>query len=111
MRVLLLTVTDAACMAAVWAFTVWAYRAVGLGHYKFGAEFYLHLWPASLAFLALNAMFRLYHGNLLYPAAPVSPSAPFTTVTSPLPRYRASSTLRFCCSSASDRTRSYSLTE
>ena len=73
MRVLLLTVTDAACMAAVWAFTVWAYRAVGLGHYKFGAEFYLHLWPASLAFLALNAMFRLYHGNLLYPAAPVSP--------------------------------------
>ncbi len=64
---------DVFCMAAVWVFVVWGYRAVGLGHYKFGAEFYLQLWPAAIAFVALNALFRLYHGNLLYPAAPVSP--------------------------------------
>ena len=53
---------DVFCMAAVWVFVVWGYRAVGLGHYKF-----------AIAFVALNALFRLYHGNLLYPAAPVSP--------------------------------------
>lgn len=73
MRVLFLIVADALCFVGVWAFTVWAYRAVGLGHYKFGAEFYFSLWPAVLMFVALNALFRLYHGNLLYPAAPVSP--------------------------------------
>ena len=73
LRVLLLMAADAACFAAVWAFTVWAYRAIGLGHYKFGAEFYLQLWPAVLAFIALNVLFRLYHGNVVYPAAPVSP--------------------------------------
>ena len=73
LRVLLLMVADVACFVGVWAFTVWAYRAIGFGHYKFGAEFYLQLWPAVLAFLALNALFRLYHGNIFYPAAPVSP--------------------------------------
>lgn len=73
MRVLLLMTADIACFVGVWAFTVWAYRAVGLGHYKFGAEFYLRLWPAVFAFVALNSLFRLYHGNAFYPAAPVSP--------------------------------------
>ena len=72
-RVLLMMVADVVCMGAAWAFVVWGYRAVGLGHYKFGAEFYLQLWPAALAFVALNALFRLYHGNIFYPAAPVSP--------------------------------------
>ena len=72
-RVLALMITDVLCMSAVWAFVVWSYRAVGLGHYKFGGEFYLQLWPALLAFVALNALFRLYHGNIFYPAAPVSP--------------------------------------
>ena len=72
-RVLLLMAADALCFVGVWVFTVWAYRAVGLGHYKFGAEFYLRLWPSVLVFIALNALFRLYHGNLLYPAAPISP--------------------------------------
>lgn len=72
-RVVALMVADALCMSAAWAFVVWGYRAVGFGHYKFGAEFYLQLWPAVVAFVALNALFRLYHGNLLYPAAPVSP--------------------------------------
>ena len=72
-RVLALMAADALCMVAVWAFVVWAYRAVGLGYYKFGAEFYLRLWPAAFVFIACNALFRLDHGNVLYPAAPVSP--------------------------------------
>lgn len=65
--------TDLLCLVGIWALTVWAYRAVGLGHYKFGAEFYFRLWPAALAYLAINIAFRLYHGSILYPAAPVHP--------------------------------------
>ena len=72
-RVLALMAADVLCMVGVWAFVVWGYRAVGLGHYKYGAEFYLQLWPALVAFVVINARGRLYHGNLLYPAAPVSP--------------------------------------
>lgn len=72
-RVVALMAADMVCMVAVWAFVVWAYRAAGFGHYKFGAEFYLRLWPSAAAFVALNVLFRLYHGNILYPAAPVSP--------------------------------------
>jgi len=64
---------DALCFVAVWAFVVWAYRAVGLGHYKYGAEFYWRLWPAAVAFVACNALFRLDHGNPFYPAAPLAP--------------------------------------
>ena len=73
MRVLALMAVDAACLVGVWAFTVWAYRAFGPGHYKYGAEFYLRLWPVVLVYVALNAMFRLYHGSVMHPAAPVSP--------------------------------------
>lgn len=72
-RVLLLMAVDAVCMIAVWALTVWGYRALGFGHYKFGAEFYLTLWPAAVFFIALNALFRLYHGSIFYPSAPVDP--------------------------------------
>ena len=64
-------------MASMLAFSVWAYRAVGLGHYKYGAGFYLGLWPSVVAFVLLNAMFSLYHGHIVYPAAPVSPIEEF----------------------------------
>ena len=73
MRVLALMAVDAACLVFVWSFSVWAYRALGPGHYKYGAEFYLRLWPIIFVYIALNAMFRLYHGSVLHPAAPVSP--------------------------------------
>lgn len=72
-RILLLMSVDLLCLAAVWVFVIWAYRALGFGHYKFGASFYLTLWPAALAYIAMNALFRLYHGNVFYPAAPVGP--------------------------------------
>ena len=73
LRVLLLILSDLACLAGVWVLAVWAYRALGFGHYKYGAEFYLRLWPAAVAYLAINVVFRLYHGSVLYPAAPVHP--------------------------------------
>ena len=72
-RVLLLWLTDLASVYLCWIVSVWGYWAVGLGHYEHGFEFYLNLWPVGLTFTALNAVFRLYHGNALYPAAPVSP--------------------------------------
>lgn len=72
-RVLALLVADAVCFCAVFMSLAWGYRAVGLGHYKYGLEFYLRLWPAVVAYVALNALFRLYHGNPFYPAAPVEP--------------------------------------
>ena len=73
LRVLLLMLADLCCMVAVWAFVVWGYRALGFGHYKYGAEFYFTLWPAGIAFIVLNALFRLYHGSVIYPSAPVNP--------------------------------------
>lgn len=73
MRVLLLWLTDLACVYACWAMSVWGYWAVGLGHYEHGFETYLDFWAVGFAFTALNLAFRLYHGNALYPAAPVSP--------------------------------------
>ena len=73
LRVLLLMAVDALCLVGIWTFVIWAYRAVGLGHYKFGAEIYLRFWPAAIAYLVLNAMFRLYHGRIAAPAAPLDP--------------------------------------
>ena len=72
-RVLALWLADLACIYGCWALTVWGYRAAGFGFYEYGFDIYLNLWPVGLAFTALNAVFRLYHGNALYPAAPVSP--------------------------------------
>lgn len=73
LRNLVLAATDLLVLVAVWAFSVWAYRAIGIGHYKHGAEFYWRLWPVSVSYLVANVLFRLYHGNLVYPAAPVNP--------------------------------------
>lgn len=72
-RVLLLMLTDLVCIAGAFLLVAWFYRVIGLGHYKFGLEFYLRLWPAAVAFIAVNGAFRLYHGNPFYPAAPVDP--------------------------------------
>lgn len=72
-RIAFLALADILCLAGVWAFVVWGYRAIGLGDYEFGADFYLRLWPVGVAYVVINAMFRLYHGNFWYPAAPLSP--------------------------------------
>lgn len=72
-RVLCLILADLFCIYSSWALALWGYRTAGFGHYEHGMEFYLALWPVGLAFLVLNAVFGLYHGNPIYPAAPVSP--------------------------------------
>lgn len=73
LRNAILMVTDALCVVLSWSFALWAYRAVGFGHYKFGFAFYLDFWPVLIAFIVVNAMFRLYHGSVIYPASPLSP--------------------------------------
>ncbi len=72
-RVFLIWLADLACVYACWAMAVWGYWAFGFGHYEHGFETYLDFWPVGLAFTILNLAFRLYHGNALYPSAPVSP--------------------------------------
>lgn len=49
----------------------WGYHAIGLGHYN--PAFYLRMWPVGFVFISINCLFRLYHGDVIYPAAPVSP--------------------------------------
>ena len=74
-RVLALMLADSACLFAVWAVLVFGYKAVGLGDYH--AHFYWHLWPVLLIFVGVNAICRLYHGNWMYPAMPLSPVEEF----------------------------------
>lgn len=63
--------TDAVCMAVVWFVVVCGYWAVGLGRYS--PSDYLEFWPWLLIFVAGNAVVGLYHGNWMYPAAPLPP--------------------------------------
>lgn len=69
-RNFVLMFADAVCIASCWAVTVLVYFAFG-GRYD--PVIYLRFWPVIPAFVAFNALFRLYHGRLLYPAVPFSP--------------------------------------
>lgn len=72
-RALVLLLTDAMTFVACLALAVFGYWVLGFGYYMHGFRFYLSLWPAVFAFLGVNVALKLYHGNILYPAAPVSP--------------------------------------
>ncbi|MBQ9409328.1 MAG: exopolysaccharide biosynthesis polyprenyl glycosylphosphotransferase [Clostridia bacterium] len=67
----MLALVDLVLIYGVWVGVVLAYHAIGLGHYD--PAFYLHMWPVGLVFVGINSLFRLYHGGVMYPAAPVSP--------------------------------------
>ena len=75
LRVLALMLADSACLFTVWLVLVLGYKAVGLGDYH--AHFYWHLWPVLPIFVGVNAICRLYHGNWMYPAMPLSPVEEF----------------------------------
>ena len=70
-RVAMLASADLVLFYGIWASVVLAYHAIGLGRYA--PAFYLHMWPVGLVFIGINSLFRLYHGGMMYPAAPVSP--------------------------------------
>lgn len=74
--------TDALCVFAIWCITVYGYyvlgRALQWGGYHtdiggYSPFVYLDFWPTILVFIACNAVAGLYHGNWMYPAAPVQP--------------------------------------
>lgn len=73
LRVLLLLLADMLLVALSWIVALWGYRVLGFGHYHHGLGIYLNLWPVLVVFPVVNAAFRLYHGNVFYPAAPLSP--------------------------------------
>ena len=81
LRVLALWLTDVVSISLSWLVALFGYRAVGLGHYEYGVEFYCRFWPVLLVFTSVNAVFRLYHGNPFYPAAPVSPVEELRRIT------------------------------
>lgn len=81
-RVLALCVADIACVLLTWALMVYGYWALGkwltfmgvatsIGRYS--PSLYLAFWPVPLVFIFINSSFSLYHGNWMYPAAPLSP--------------------------------------
>ena len=81
-RVLALCVADIACVLLTWALMVYGYWALGkwltymgiatsIGRYS--PRLYLAFWPVPLVFIFINSSFSLYHGNWMYPAAPLSP--------------------------------------
>ena len=67
----ILAISDCLLLYMVWAAVTVGYYLIGLGHYD--VAFYLRMWPLGFVFVAINYMFRLYHGSILYPAAPLSP--------------------------------------
>ena len=75
MRVLALALADSACVVLAWTLLVVGYRACGFGAYD--ALGYLRLWPVLPLFVGINATCRLYHGNWMYPAMPLSPVEEF----------------------------------
>ena len=72
-RNIILALSDALCVFLSWAFALWGYKAIGIGHYRFGYEFYLRFWPVMVGFVVLNGMFRLYHGRFFHPGAQLHP--------------------------------------
>lgn len=71
LRVAILAITDTVLLYTVWAVVTLSYHATGLGRYD--PAFYLRMWPVGIAFVGINVLFRLYHGGVIYPAAPLSP--------------------------------------
>ena len=76
-RLFVLAMSDAACMFCAWTLSVWFYWFIGVGSYPEGPFAYMGFWPAIPVFIVLNAVFRLYNGRPLNPAAPVPPVEEF----------------------------------
>ena len=86
-RVVALAVADMACIVFAWAVVSAGYRALGMvlrahfwpdcpwGGYEL-AE-YVRFLPVAAAFVFVNAALDLYHGNWMYPSAPLSPVEEF----------------------------------
>lgn len=81
-RVLALGIADIACVCTVWTAVVVSYWLLGAVLSCIGVETaiggyspadYAAFWPVPFFFVVINSMFALYHGNWMYPAAPIPP--------------------------------------
>lgn len=81
-RIVALVAADIACVSVSWAVAVCGYRLLGivLSHAgvatsigSYSVSRYAVFWPVAVVFAAFNAVFDLYHGNWMCPAAPLSP--------------------------------------
>ena len=81
-RVAALWIADVFCVCAVWSAVVVCYWFLGRGLESVGIQTeiggyspwdYLVFWPVPFVFALVNSIFNLYHGNWMYPAAPLPP--------------------------------------
>lgn len=87
LRVASLALADILCIVLAWAVVAYVYQCLGAflrahgwpqcpwGGYSIGE--YARFLPGALAFVAVNASLDLYHGNWMYPSAPVGPVEEF----------------------------------
>lgn len=69
-RVLMLWLSDMACVSLVWFAVAAAYLVFGNAQYRMSD--YLAFWPVIFLFTGINWISRLYHGRGNYPAMPLS---------------------------------------
>ena len=89
-RVIALWLADVACILSVWAAVVVLYwklgrwlapqsevgawvAGLGLNLRGYDPSSYLAFWPVAVIFVFFNMVLDLYHGNWMYPSAPLQP--------------------------------------
>ena len=66
-RIFMLVTIDGLCVFSCAWCVLWAYKTAGFGHYELSQ--YLKLLPFCGVLIICNALFRCYHGSILYPGA------------------------------------------
>ncbi|MCQ2389780.1 MAG: exopolysaccharide biosynthesis polyprenyl glycosylphosphotransferase [Kiritimatiellae bacterium] len=77
---------DITCISVMWTVVVFLYWALGQSLTYMGVrtavggyspQDYFAFWPVAICFVVVNALFDNYHGNWMYPSAPLSPVEEF----------------------------------
>lgn len=76
LRVVVLMLSDLLTVAVVWCLMSLG-SAQMLETLRYTVLHCGRFWPVALVFLGMNAVCRLYHGNWMYPAMPLSPVEEF----------------------------------
>ena len=86
-RVIALAIADVLCVAVAFAVAVVGYWALGVfvrAYFWSGCPWggydileYARFFPITVVFVCINAVLNLYHGNWMYPSAPLGPVEEF----------------------------------
>lgn len=72
LRIACLMLADAICIGFFWLLATLGYWAVAkVGYHPVD---YIRIWPIIPLYVGINILFRLYHGSVLHPSLPQSPS-------------------------------------